>query len=147
MLCMKRVHKKMSPHWSADKKKQRFWSHWWTVDKPQKHDWWTAVQKRVNCGFRSSFDFPGHALHEKGLLRQKSVVPLVGSKEQRALFVPVINRGSTADFVSPSVYIGFRLFVLLEKRLSNISSCFWMTFKRYIFFPNMPIMRRVYKDK
>ena len=29
---------------------------------------------------------------------------------------PRINRGSTGDFVPPSVYIGFRLFVLLEKR-------------------------------
>ena len=35
---------------------------------------------------------PGHALHEKGLQRQKGVVPLVGSQEQRALLVPVINR-------------------------------------------------------
>ena len=34
---------------------------------------------------------PGHALHEKGLLRRKGVVPLVGSK-QRALLVPLINR-------------------------------------------------------
>ena len=34
---------------------------------------------------------PGHALHEKGLQRQKSVVPLVGSQEQRALLVPVLN--------------------------------------------------------
>ena len=35
---------------------------------------------------------PGHALHEKGLQRQKSIVPLVGSQDQRALLVPVINR-------------------------------------------------------
>ena len=28
----------------------------------------------------------------------------------------VINRGSTGDFILPSVYIGFRLFVLLERR-------------------------------
>ena len=35
---------------------------------------------------------PGHALHEKGLQLQKGVVPLVGSQEQRALLVPVINR-------------------------------------------------------
>ena len=38
------------------------------------------------------FKFPGHALHDKGLQRQKGVVPLVGSQEQRALLVPVINR-------------------------------------------------------
>ena len=59
---------------------------------------------------------PGHALHEEGLQKQKGVVPLVGSQENRALLVPVINRLSTADFVPPSVYIGFRLFVLLEGR-------------------------------
>ena len=35
---------------------------------------------------------PGHALHEKGLQRRKSNVPLVGSQEQRALLVPLINR-------------------------------------------------------
>ena len=39
-----------------------------------------------------SWRIPGHALHEKGLQRQKGVVPLVGSLEQRALLVPVINR-------------------------------------------------------
>ena len=55
-------------------------------------------------------------MHEKGLQRQKGVVPLVGSQKQRALLVPLINRGSTGDFVPPSVYIGFRLFVLLERR-------------------------------
>ena len=36
---------------------------------------------------------PGHALHEKGLQRQKNVGPLVGSQEQRALLVPLITRG------------------------------------------------------
>ena len=39
---------------------------------------------------------PGHALHEKGLQRQKGVGPLVGSQERRALLVPLINRLSTA---------------------------------------------------
>ena len=37
--------------------------------------------------------FPGHALHEKGLQRQRGVGPLVSSQEERALLVPVINRG------------------------------------------------------
>ena len=36
---------------------------------------------------------PGHALHYKDLQKKKSVVPLVGSQKQRALLVPVINRG------------------------------------------------------
>ena len=35
--------------------------------------------------------FPGHALHEKGLQRQKSAVPLVCSQEERALLVLSIN--------------------------------------------------------
>ena len=39
---------------------------------------------------------PGHALHEKGLLRQENVGPLVSSQGKRALAVPVINRLSTA---------------------------------------------------
>ena len=34
----------------------------------------------------------GHALHEKGLQRQKDVVPLVGSQEERALLVMLLNR-------------------------------------------------------
>ena len=42
--------------------------------------------------FKDTCDIPGHALHEKALQRQKSVVPLVGSQEQRALLVPLRNR-------------------------------------------------------
>ena len=42
---------------------------------------------------RGASKFPGHALHEKGLHRQKGgVVPLVGSQDQRALLVSLINR-------------------------------------------------------
>ena len=63
---------------------------------------------------------PGHALHENGLQRQIGVGTLFSSQERRALAVPLINRlsttgqprvnrWSTADFVPPSVYIGFRL--------------------------------------
>ena len=36
---------------------------------------------------------PGHALLEKGVQRQRGVGPLVSSQEQRALLVPLINRG------------------------------------------------------
>ena len=43
-------------------------------------------------GTRLRCEVPGYALHEKGLQGQKGVVPLVGSQEQRALLVPVINR-------------------------------------------------------
>ena len=74
---------------------------------------------------------PGHALHEKGLQRQIGVGTLVSSQEQRALLVPVTNRGSTgcqpvvirgstAGFVPPPVYIGFPLFVLAKSRSQNI---------------------------
>ena len=41
---------------------------------------------------------------------------LVSSQEERALLVPVINRLSTGRCVPPSVYIGFRLFVLPKRR-------------------------------
>ena len=73
----------------------------------------------------------GHALHEKGLQRQKGVGPLVSSQEQRALLVPLINRGNRSTAGQPrvlfphSVYIGFRLFVLLERRSSDVSSMPW----------------------
>ena len=50
--------------------------------------------------------FPGHALHEKGLYRQIAVGTLVNSQERRALAVPRINRGQTAD--EPVVNRGFR---------------------------------------
>ena len=43
--------------------------------------------------FVSVNPFPGHALHEKGLPRQKGDGPLVSSQEQRALLVLLINRG------------------------------------------------------
>ena len=39
---------------------------------------------------------PGHALHEKGLQRQKNVSPPVRSQEQRAPLGPLINRLSTS---------------------------------------------------
>ena len=46
------------------------------------------------------FLIPGHALHEKGLQRQKGAGPLVNSQERRARFVPRIQpriqRGSNA---------------------------------------------------
>ena len=57
----------------------------------------TAGQLQVNLRFCSRI--PGHALHKNSLQRQKS--------------------GSTASFVPQTVYIGFRLFVLLERRSSK----------------------------
>ena len=80
-------------------------------------------------GFWNHQTFTGHALHENGLQRQKCVGPLVSSQEQRALLVPRLNRSSTAGqpriLFPHSVYIGFRLFVLLERRSCNICSMLW----------------------
>ena len=39
----------------------------------------------------------GHALHEKGIQRQKAVRTLVNSQQRRALAVPLLNSCSTAD--------------------------------------------------
>ena len=44
----------------------------------------TRVEQRLQS-------FPGHALHEKGSQNQKGVVSLVGSQEQRAFLVLLIN--------------------------------------------------------
>ena len=66
--------------------------------------------------------FPGHALHEKSLQRQIGVGTLVSSPEHRVLLVPRFNRGSTVGFVPPSVYVGFRLFVLPKSRSRQLSS-------------------------
>ena len=63
---------------------------------------------------------PGYALHEKKVTkrnRRRYTGQQPGGKSaSRPADKPVINRGSNADFVPPSVYIRFRLFVLLERR-------------------------------
>ena len=53
------------------------------------------------CVLAVSTGFPGHALYEKGLWRQKGIGPLVSSQERRALLVPMINLSSTARCVPP----------------------------------------------
>ena len=79
-------------------------------------------------------------MHENGLQRQKGVVPLVGSQETKSASCPAdkprINRGSTGDFVPPSVYIGFRLFVLLERRSSDVSSIPWKEWWTFVSWAN-----------
>ena len=50
---------------------------------------------------------------------------LLSSQERRALPVALINRGSNADFVPPSVYIGFFQFVLAKGRSGQLSMIFW----------------------
>ena len=44
---------------------------------------------------KNPFPILSDTLHEKGLQRQKGVGPLVSSQEERALFVPRLNRLST----------------------------------------------------
>ena len=68
---------------------------------------------------------PGHPWDEKGLQRRKSDGLLVSIQERGALLVPLMNRLSTADFVSRSVCIGFRLFVLLKSRSEQVCSMPW----------------------
>ena len=91
---------------------------------------------RCMSGFWTRQVIPGHALHEKGLQRQIADGTLVSSKERRALLVPRINRGQTADeprfkwwstagFVPPLIYIGFPLFVLAKSRSEQLFTVPW----------------------
>ena len=47
--------------------------------------------------------------------------------ERRAAVVPVVNRWSTAGFVPPPVYIGFRLFVVPQTRSGERRLSPWRT--------------------
>ena len=78
-----------------------------------------AVPRRPThgmSGFWTRQVVPGHALHEKGFTKtnkRRSIGQQPGTKSgRRPADKPRINRGSTARCVPPSVYIGFRLFVL-----------------------------------
>ena len=56
-------------------------------------------------------------MHQQGFQRQMGVGRLVSSQERKALFVPLINRLSTAHFCfPPSFQVGIRLFVLPKSR-------------------------------
>ena len=72
---------------------------------------------------------PGHALHEKGLQRQKGVGPLVSSQEHRALLVPQLNRLSTGcqPIVNRSLGSSIGLRRILLARASG------ETFRRRVF--------------
>ena len=50
---------------------------------------------------------------------------LISSQERRALAVPVINCGSTADFVLPSVYKRFLLLLLGKGSSGQLSTILW----------------------
>ena len=75
---------------------------------------------RPSFGFDKLSFGPGHALHEKGLQRQNrrlSTGRQPGTKRaSRPADKPLINRWSTAEFDLLSVYVGVRMFVLLERR-------------------------------
>ena len=94
----------------------------------QKNEKYSISSKMTDSYLRETFylrphlQILGHALHEKGLQRQKSADPLLSSQERRAAVVSRINRWSNAAFVPPSIYIGFRLFVLLKSRSGQVSS-------------------------
>ena len=90
-------------------------------------------------GGRTREFVPGHALHEKGLQRQKGVGPLASSKEQRALLVPLINRLSTASLIPPPVYIGFPLFVLPRICSRQLSSMLWRTRGTLVSWAEKPV--------
>ena len=61
----------------------------------------------------------------KRVYRDRGVGPLVSSQERRAAIVPLISRWSSAGLVPPPLYIGFRLFVLLRRRLGHLCSIPW----------------------
>ena len=80
-----------------------------------------AFGTMIKYDVEKSYTVPGHALHEKSSQRQirrrRYTGQQPGTKSVRGpADQPLINRGSTADFVPPSVYIKFRLFVLPKKR-------------------------------
>ena len=85
----------------------------------------THLLRPISC-LRFGFVVPNH---KKGLQRQIGVGPLVSSQKRRAAVSPQINRLSTAGFVPPSVYIGFRLFVLPKSRSGHSSSIPWRSWR------------------
>ena len=59
--------------------------------------------------------------------RRRSIGQQPGTKSaSRPAIKPLIKRGSTAHFVSPFVYIGFRLFVFLGRRSSDVFLMIWL---------------------
>ena len=76
----------------------------------------------------------GHALREKFLQRQKAPVHCSAARKENAILAgdkQLMNRLSTASFFPPSVYIGIRLFLLLESRSGDVSSMLWRYEKEF----------------
>ena len=96
--------------------------------------------------FVSRIAIPRHALHGKGLQRHKGVGPLVSSREERAILFLLINRGWNARqpwiLFQHSVCIGFCLFVLLERRSSDVPSMLWRVRETLVSWVNSSVRPR-----
>ena len=93
----------------------------------------------------------GYAPHEKAIRKQQGIVPLVGSKERRALFVLAINwwytPWATLGCIFPSIYIGTCLFVTLGEIQRKFFRCFLgcqegLFSRRTVLFANSPARLR-----
>ena len=70
-----------------------------------------------------SFYIPGHALRAKVCRNKKSESPVVSQQQgTKSAFHPADKTRARCGFVLPSVYLGFRLFVLLKNRPGQLSS-------------------------
>ena len=114
-------------------------NHWQNADHAPAHANKPSTVIFCSFCFNHLDYFPGHALHEKGLQRQIGDGTLVSSQERRAAVVPRINRVSTADFVPPSVYIGFALFALPKKSFKTLSSMPWRARGSVVSWANRPV--------
>ena len=77
-------------------KKATTWDEWYTECDAVAHLTFVTIRKHTEKEQELELSvkrIPGHALHGKGLQRQKGVGPLVSSQEKRALLVPLINCG------------------------------------------------------
>ena len=98
------------------------------------------VNRLSNASFVLLFlDMPCIKRVYKNKKRPFSIVWLPGTKRVfRPDDKPLINRWSTVDFVPPSVYIGFRFFVLL----TNVEATFfqWLGKNSGLFFPGQIVL-------
>ena len=79
----------------------------------------------------------------QGMSGKICVGKLVSSQERRTLLVPrnkpLINCSSTAGCVLPSVYMGFRLFVLPKKTFTTVSTMLWRAKRAVVSWANRPV--------
>ena len=123
MPCMKRVYKdkKLSVHWSAAGNKERF-----TDCQPV-----VVFLHSQTCLARKRFT-------KTNKRRYIGLQP--GMKSGlRPADKPLINRGSTAGFVPPTVYIGTPLIVLPKNCSEKLSSMPWKARKTVVSCANKPV--------